>query len=276
MKDRVLKAMEEFLARALGTVSVYCYCIMSNHYHDVGAITGDHKGFSAWKQSMHCSIAQAVNRFFKRIGPVGASRPLNVVVDDDVEAQIRVIMYVLYNPVRAGLVQNPQEWMYSAYAFYAYGKRNKYSRFLTYPQWYMDLGRTMKERRRRFRRLAHKYYVRKWVPTDEELMKYLGCTKADLAPKRISFMRSLRMHLLTGALYPSELKGVVDFMLTNQATLEEAISSLKLHPGRGADPPDYERRLDEHDCDRQLRTLTRPREPEGFVGRPHSSKEPEG
>ncbi len=96
------------------------YCIMPNHVHVVFKPLikeqdeqGEHyyllqeimqslKGFTAWK----------INRILSQKGPFWQEESYDHVVRDEYELK-RVVEYVLMNPVKAGLVENPDMWKWS-------------------------------------------------------------------------------------------------------------------------------------------------------------------
>ena len=100
------------------------YCIMPNHVHVIFKPLikaqdeqGEHyyplreimqslKGFTAWK----------INRILKQKGPFWQEESYDHFVRDNGELQ-RIVEYVLMNPVKAGLVDNPEFWKWSYYKF---------------------------------------------------------------------------------------------------------------------------------------------------------------
>jgi putative transposase len=59
--------------------------------------------------------------------------------------------YVELNPVRAGFVEDPGEYQYSSYGFYAEGRNND---LISEDMFYSELGKVGEERRRRYRELV--------------------------------------------------------------------------------------------------------------------------
>src|SRR5690606_30001750 len=72
---------------------------------------------------------------------------------------MRVHFYIEANPIRAGLCkfENLQTYKYSSYKFYAFGFEDEFTSVLTIPEWYLKLGKTAKERQRKYRALFREY-----------------------------------------------------------------------------------------------------------------------
>ena len=84
-------------------------------------------------------------------------RSKTLVVEDQ-QALMRVMFYIDFNPVRAGLVEDPADWPFSSYRFYAFGEVNEWTQHLTPPDFYLGLGSTPRQRQAAYRRLAHIYF----------------------------------------------------------------------------------------------------------------------
>ena len=94
-------------------VSVIAYCLMPNHYHFLLRQDGSHT-ISAWVQAVFNSYTKAFNKMFDRGGTLFEGPFRAVTVDRD-EYLVHLCRYIHLNPVRAKLVQFPEEWPYSNY-----------------------------------------------------------------------------------------------------------------------------------------------------------------
>ena len=93
------------------SVVVYAYCLMPNHYHVVCRTRG--ANVSAAIAYLNGVYAQWWNHRHGRCGHVTQGRFKAQLVQND--AYLRVVCrYVLDNPVRAGLVAEPQGWAWSS------------------------------------------------------------------------------------------------------------------------------------------------------------------
>lgn len=93
----------------------YAWCLMTTHYHLV--VAAKQERLSAGMQRLNGVHAQRVNRRRRRagharVGHVFRDRFSSRVVEGD-ERLRAVCRYVLLNPVRAGLVERPEDWPWS-------------------------------------------------------------------------------------------------------------------------------------------------------------------
>lgn len=94
-------------------ITILAYCLMPNHYHFVLIQDGDIP-ISKFIQRLFQTYTQAFNTQQKRKGPLFEGRFCHAHVDQD-EYVIHLCRYVHLNPVTAGLVSSPEEWLYSNY-----------------------------------------------------------------------------------------------------------------------------------------------------------------
>jgi len=98
-------------------------------------------------------FARKINILKKRVGAVIRDRTKTVNVTSPEQA-ITLLIYIFLNPVRAGIVNHPSEYLFSNYNQYAHGKPGKFKDLFTFHPAYLALGKTWPERRRIFRRLV--------------------------------------------------------------------------------------------------------------------------
>jgi len=88
------------------------YCLMSNHYHLV--IETPDGNLSKGMRQLNGVYTQASNRRHRRSGHLFQGRYRAILVDAD--AYLRELTrYVVLNPVRAGIVNDPGRWYWSSY-----------------------------------------------------------------------------------------------------------------------------------------------------------------
>ena len=94
-------------------LTMLAYCLMSTHYHFVLRQDGDIP-ISRFVQRLFGAYTQVYNQQQGRSGPLFEGRFRHVRVDRD-EYAVHLCRYVHLNPVKAGLVDRPEQWVYSNY-----------------------------------------------------------------------------------------------------------------------------------------------------------------
>lgn len=103
--------VEELKRSAIGFLWVcHAYCLMTTHYHLLLESTRD--SMSRGMHRLNGLYAQRFNARHKRRGHLFEGRFQSYVVDSE-EHFAAAYLYVLNNPVRAGLCQHADEWPWS-------------------------------------------------------------------------------------------------------------------------------------------------------------------
>lgn len=192
LKEIFLDSFFKFFKRARGKVLVYSFCVMSNHFHMAAELLATAHHMSLWARAGNSSFAQKLNRLLKRRGPVGQDRPKTVVAED-AEALKRIMFYQDWNPVEAGMVDHPSKYEYSSYNYYAWGKQSRWSKALTQPQWYLDLGDTPEARQAEYRRQCDAYWADKQARLEErEADEGCGIGSDKFVSNRTRLMNAVR------------------------------------------------------------------------------------
>ncbi len=92
--------------------TVHAYCLMSNHYHLL--VETPDANLSAGMRQLNGVYTQLTNRTHGRVGHVFQGRFKAILVDKD-NYLLELARYVVLNPVRAGMVQDPGQWRWSSY-----------------------------------------------------------------------------------------------------------------------------------------------------------------
>lgn len=103
-------------------ISVIAYCLLPNHYHWLLRQDGDTPVGEVPKR-VFGSYSQAFNKAYKRRGTLFDQRYQAILVDSDVYLY-RLCCYIHCNPVKHGLVAQPEEWPYSNYTHWIAGPQN--------------------------------------------------------------------------------------------------------------------------------------------------------
>jgi REP element-mobilizing transposase RayT len=101
--------------------NVIAYCLMLNHYHFlVQQLT--EKTLSKWLRKIFVGYSQAINKQEIRTGTLFEGRPKHIAIDKE-EYLDYLMWYIHTNPVSAGMVAKPEQWIFSNY-LECIGKRN--------------------------------------------------------------------------------------------------------------------------------------------------------
>src|SRR4051812_42112904 len=88
------------------------YCLMPNHMHLLIETTAPNLGRGM--HALHGIYAQTFNERWTRVGHLFQSRFGSRAVQDDL-ALMRVLPYIVVNPVAAGLCLDPADWVWSSH-----------------------------------------------------------------------------------------------------------------------------------------------------------------
>jgi len=94
-------------------IECWSYCLMPNHYHL--ALRTDEPTVSKAIQDLNGNYARWWNKRHDRVGHVFQGRFKEQIVQRQ-NYLLTLSRYIARNPVRAGLVTNPEEWKWSSYA----------------------------------------------------------------------------------------------------------------------------------------------------------------
>lgn len=94
---------------------IEAYCFMTNHIHL--AIRVAEINLSKFMHYLAFRYARYINRKYKRVGHLFQGRFLSVLVDD-IDYLKELIRYIHLNPVRAKIVSNPENYLWSSHRVY--------------------------------------------------------------------------------------------------------------------------------------------------------------
>ena len=92
--------------------SILSYCLMTNHVHLL-AKPSEEESLHKMMQGIALCYTQHINRKYRRTGRLWESRYHSCIVDQGAYLWA-VARYIEQNPVRAALVENPQDYPYSS------------------------------------------------------------------------------------------------------------------------------------------------------------------
>ena len=151
---------------------IHSYCAMNNHFHQVTSYSNGSEHLSLFMRQAHTLFGIRFNKATKRSGCFGNGRPNTPLIQNS-NHEMRVHFYVEANPVRAKLckIENLQDYPYSSYGYYAFGKKTRHTNLLTIPKWYLDLGKTARVRQTRYRKLFRDYLGERDQETTKDFQK---------------------------------------------------------------------------------------------------------
>lgn len=128
-------------------VCVHSYCLMNNHIHFL--VTPDQEtSVSNMMKVVGSCYAQYINKKYKRTGTLWEGRHRHSLVQTD-KYFLTCMRYIELNPVRAGMVDQPEDYPWSSYGVNALGKNS----WLTPHDVYLGLGRDTAARNHSYREL---------------------------------------------------------------------------------------------------------------------------
>ena len=150
----------DFLLEAADREScaIHCYVLMGNHVHLL-MTPGSEDSLPKTMQSIGVRYVRYINTRYERTGGLWDSRYRTSLVDTDRYLTV-CYRYIEMNPVRAGMVDKPEDYPWSSHRHHAF---NQIDRIVTTHSFYMDLAGTGSDRRRRYRALFDEQL------TDEQL-----------------------------------------------------------------------------------------------------------
>lgn len=109
-RDRFLGTLAEVVERF--NWLCHAYCLMNNHYHMV--VETPDANLSKGMRQLNGVFTQATNRRHARSGHLFQGRFKGILVDKD-DYLLELTRYVVLNPVRARMVEQPGDWPWSSY-----------------------------------------------------------------------------------------------------------------------------------------------------------------
>ena len=154
-KALYLNLLNKELKRKNQSNNLNAYSLMSNHTHEVYDINNKKK-FSDLMRNHHSRYGQLFNINHQRSGKVAYDRPKTCLIESE-HYSMNATFYIHANPVKAGITKNAANYRWSTHRLYAFGKRDRFSINVKFPDWYMALGKNFQERQKNYRKLFDAY-----------------------------------------------------------------------------------------------------------------------
>jgi len=130
---------------------------MTNHLHLTGSCN-EAKLLSDFFRVINSLFARRFNQMYGRRGQVVMDRFKSPVIKTEADL-LNVMFYVELNPKRADMVKHPKDYNWNSYRYYAYGEKNP---LIDPPESYLSLGKTPKERQRKYRQMVEEILKDDW------------------------------------------------------------------------------------------------------------------
>ena len=143
---------------------VYAYCLMTNHVHLIVNPGKNPESLSLLMKRLAGRQTQYVNKLEKRSGSLWEGRYKSSIISSK-EYLLACCRYIELNPLRAGLVNDPEDYLWSGYNSKVKGIVDK---VIDLDSNFRALGNTQQERQS-----AYKEYVTQTI-SDEELQLIRG------------------------------------------------------------------------------------------------------
>ena len=126
---------------------LYHYVLMTNHVHLVIEPSDGEGSLSEIMKGINLAYAQYYKRKYSHTGHFWQDRYKSIIISKD-EYLLACGSYVELNPVRAKMVEDPNDYVWSSYGAYAYGKGDV---LVDEHPVYLQLSEDDGERKRRYR-----------------------------------------------------------------------------------------------------------------------------
>jgi putative transposase len=116
-KDEFLKKLKNVIFRY--SIKLHAYVLMDNHYHLL--LETPSGNLSLFMHNLNTSYSNWFKTKYQIIGSIFQGRYKSILIDKDAYL-LSLSYYIHLNPVRAGLVEKPEDFKYSSCAAYCTGK----------------------------------------------------------------------------------------------------------------------------------------------------------
>jgi putative transposase len=129
---------------------LYHYVLMGNHVHLVLQPVSHGGSLAEIMKGINLSYAYHYKKKYKHVGHFWQDRYKSIIVAED-EYLLACGSYVELNPVRAHIAEDPKQYRWSSYNWYAYGKDDP---LIDKQPAYQNFGRNPGERQQKYRQFV--------------------------------------------------------------------------------------------------------------------------
>ena len=130
---------------------IHAYVLMTNHVHLLVTPAQEY-GVSQFMQSVGRRYVRKINDLYDRTGSLWEGRYKASLVDEDAYL-LTCYQYIEMNPVRAGMVEHPEQYPWSSYRFNAHGKTDD---LITPHSVYLALGKDKASQQQGYRKFFNR------------------------------------------------------------------------------------------------------------------------
>ena len=127
---------------------LYHYCLMPTHVHKLLKISKNSE-FSKFMKRLNLSYFHHYRQKYGWSGHFWQDRFKSKLVSQD-EYLIQCGKYIELNPVRAKIIESPEDYPWSGYRYYSQGKKNE---LITRDIFYDELGKNDQERQKNYQKM---------------------------------------------------------------------------------------------------------------------------
>ena len=121
----------------------------------------------------HSQFGYTYNKLHNKSGKVANERPKTPLIEDPNHNIRAHFMLKESNSSRVPKAFNLHLYKYSSYGFYAFGIKTKWTPLLIIPNWYLNLGKTSRDRQRTYRKLF-KEYLNENIHSSQFFKNFIG------------------------------------------------------------------------------------------------------
>jgi len=176
-------------------IKLYHFCLMPNHTHFIIEPTIE-GSLSKFMLKITLAYTRYFNKKYKGVGHVWQGRYKASLLDGD-DYFIQCGLYNELNPVRAGLVKNPEDWQFSSFRYYGLGERDSMiSNLIDADPFYFGTGDNIKEQ-------SVKYFKNIQLVMEEDFLNNLRRELDQGIFGKDSFIKDVKDKFKIGSLRPS-------------------------------------------------------------------------
>lgn len=133
-------------------LTIYHYCLMRNHVHLI-VKTSEASSLAKAMHKLQLAYFYCFKRRYGYVGRFWQGRFYSTLIENEAYL-LTVGLYVESNPVKAGLVSNPEDYQWSSHNIYAYGHQDK---LIDLDPCYLSLSNKAVERQQEYRNIMRAY-----------------------------------------------------------------------------------------------------------------------